>query len=92
MAIADLWHTAAIPVVDAVLGTNLDVATLEGHATVKIPAGTQAGTVFRLAGKGLPRFDGGHGALLIRLQVVVPERVSGEERKLYEKLRALGHK
>lgn len=89
---ADLWHNVAVPVADAVLGTSLEVPMLEGRATVKIPPGTQAGTVFRLAGKGLPRFDGGHGALLIRLQVLIPEHVSAEERKLYERLQALSRK
>ncbi len=89
---ADLWHGSAVPVADAVLGTSLEVPTLQGHATVKIPPGTQAGTVFRLAGKGLPRFDGGHGALLIRLQVLIPEHVSAEERKLYERLQTLSRK
>ncbi len=87
---ADLWHNAAIQIADAVLGTTLDVPTLDGPASVKVPAGTQPGSVLRLRDKGLPRFGGGgHGALYVSLQVVVPKRLSPEERKLYQRLRAV---
>ncbi len=89
---ADLWHSVAVSVADAALGTSLEVPTLEGRASVKIPPGTQPGTVFRLGGKGLPRFDGGYGELFVRLQVVLPEHLSTEERKLYEQLRTLSRK
>ncbi len=75
---------------DAALGTQLDIPTLEGHATVKIPPGTQPGEVLRLRGKGLPEFRGGRrGDIYVRLQVRVPEDLSHEERELYERLREL---
>jgi len=61
---ADLWHNAAIPIADAVPGTTLDVPTLDGRASVKVPAGTQPGSVLRLRKKGLPRFGGGGRAAL----------------------------
>jgi molecular chaperone DnaJ len=87
---ADLWHNATIGIPDAVLGTTLEVPTLDGPASVKVPAGTQPGSVLRLRNKGLPRFGGGgRGALYVNLQVVVPQRLSAEERKLYERLRAV---
>jgi len=90
---ADLWHTATLGVPDAVLGTNLDVPTLNGSANVTVPPGTQPDSVLRLRGKGLPRFGGrGHGSLLVRLTVQVPEQLSAEERKRYERLRALARK
>lgn len=90
---ADLWHLEIIPVVDAVLGTTLDVPTLDGHATVTIPPGTQPDTVLRLQGKGLPEYDQSRrGSLYLRLRVHVPERLSAEERKLYERLRTVGQK
>lgn len=89
---ADLWNNAVVPVADAVLGTSLEVPTLEGHATVKIPPGAQSGTMFRLRGKGLPHFDGGRGELFVRMQVVLPEHLTAEERRLYEQLRAVGRK
>lgn len=90
---ADLWYTTRVQLLDAVLGTSLEVPTLEGHATVKVPPGTQPDSVLRLRGKGLPRFRGsGHGGLFIRLQVAVPTQLSAEEQTLYEQLRALTRK
>ena len=88
---ADLWREEAIPVADAVLGTTLKIATLHRFATVHVPAGTQPGTILRLRGKGLPEFGGaGKGDLLLRIGVKVPERLSMEERNLYEQLHKIG--
>jgi molecular chaperone DnaJ len=87
---ADLWREEAVAVTDAVLGTTLTVPTLEGSAAVKLPPGTQPGAALRLRGKGLPRFGGrGRGDFLIQVQVRVPEKLSREERALYERLHAL---
>lgn len=88
---ADLWRLETIPVVDAVLGTTLDVPTLDGHATVTIPPGTQPETVLRLHDKGLPEYgQSRRGSLYLRLHVHVPERLSAAERTLYERLRSAG--
>jgi len=90
---ADLWHTTKLPVADAALGTTVDVPTLDGAASVKVPAGTQPDSVLQLSGRGLPRFgERGRGDLLIRLQVQIPEHLSPEEHKLYERLRSLARK
>lgn len=90
---ADLWRTETIEVADAVLGTTLEVPTLEGSATVTVPAGTQPESVLRLRAKGLPAFGGRRrGDLYLRLRVRVPDRLDPEERKLYDRLRALGQK
>ena len=87
----DLWHLETIPLVDAVLGTSLAVPTLDGHATVTIPPGTQPDTVLRLHDKGLPEYgQSRRGSLYLRLRVHVPERLSAAERQLYERLRAVG--
>ena len=87
---ADLWREEAVAVTDAVLGTSLTVPTLEGSVAMKLPAGTQPDAVLRLRGKGLPRFGGhGRGDLLVRVQVRVPEKLSREEKALYERLHAL---
>lgn len=87
---ADLWREEMLEISDAVLGTQLEAPTLDGHATVKVPAGTQPGEVLRLRGKGLSEFGNGRrGDLYLRMQVRVPERLSHEERDLYERLRAL---
>ena len=89
---ADLWRQETISVVDAVLGTRLRVPTLERHATVRIPPGTQPGTVLVLRGSGLPRFGSDRrGDINIRVEVSVPERLSDEKRELYERLRVLDH-
>lgn len=88
---AELWRTETVGVADAVLGTTLMVPTLDGApVAVTVAPGTQPETVLRLRGKGLPEF-GRHrrGDLFVRLKVRVPERPSAEERKLYERLRAL---
>lgn len=84
----DLYRVEAIDVVDAVLGTSINVPTLEGQVTVKVPAGTQPDSMLRLRGKGLPPFGGGtRGDLYLRLQVHVPERLSNRERRLFEQLK-----
>ncbi|MGA7903772.1 MAG: DnaJ C-terminal domain-containing protein [Terrimicrobiaceae bacterium] len=90
---ADLWRLESIEAAEATLGTSLEVPTLDGHATIKVPPGTQPGTVLKCKGKGLPNFGGhGCGSLFVQLNVHVPERLSGEERKLYERLRILRRK
>ena len=85
---ADLWHRVAIPVTDAVLGTSLDIPGLQDTVSVKIPAGTQPGTVLHLDGRGLPKFRRrGRGDLYLTVDVVVPSSLSAEQRQLYERLR-----
>lgn len=84
----DLWGRQAIPVTDAVLGTDLTVAGLQGTVTVKVPAGTQPGTVLRLDGQGLPHFRRrGRGDLNLTMDVVVPSALTPPQRQLYEQLR-----
>jgi molecular chaperone DnaJ len=74
--------------VDAALGTQADVPTIDGKARIKIPAGTQAGKVFRLKGKGLPQVNTyGRGDQLIYVNVWTPKQLTSEEKTLLEKLR-----
>ncbi len=88
---SDLIRQESIGLLDAVLGSTLKVPTLDGSATVTIPAGTQPGAVLRLKDKGLPEFSSGrHGVMYIHVEVKVPEKLSREERELYERLRNLG--
>jgi molecular chaperone DnaJ len=78
---------------DAALGTQLEVPTLDGHATVTVPPGTQPDTVLRLPRKGLPIFGSkAPGDLYLRVHVHIPERLSAEERTWYERLRMLNTK
>jgi molecular chaperone DnaJ len=67
------------------LGTTLQVETLEGTATVEVPAGTQHGAVIRLAGQGLPNLRSGRrGDLVLVTQLVVPRKLSESQRQLLQ--------
>jgi curved DNA-binding protein len=72
---------------EAALGAEVEVPTLEGRVTMKVPAGTKAGQKLRLAGKGLPKPGGGAGDLYAVLSIAVPATLTDSERKLYEELR-----
>jgi molecular chaperone DnaJ len=86
----NLWHRQELLVADAALGTSLEVPTLNGHLKVTIPPGTQPNSVLRLRGKGLPEFGGKkRGDLYLRVDVRIPEKLRAEERKLWERLRAM---
>ncbi|HEX37834.1 MAG TPA: molecular chaperone DnaJ [Candidatus Cloacimonetes bacterium] len=83
----DLICTFPISVTDAVLGNTIDVPTLKGHAKMKIPSGTQSGKVFRLRGQGLPYVNSSRkGDLYVKIIVVIPNKLSSEERELYSKI------
>lgn len=74
---------------EAAMGTSIEVPTIEGKAKVKIEAGTQAGKVLRLKGKGLPSLNSySRGDLLININVWTPQNLSKEEKAILEKLHA----
>jgi len=78
----DLFCEIPVSFVTAALGGEINVPTLDGRASVRIPVGTQSGTVFKLRGKGMPHLrGGGHGQLLVRVAVEVPTKLSAEQRK-----------
>jgi len=78
----DLFCTVPISFAKAALGGEIKVPTLEGHALLKVPAGTATGKVFRLKGKGLPEVHGrGIGDLHVKLYVEVPTRLNPEQRQ-----------
>jgi len=77
-----------ISFVDASLGANIEVPTIEGKVKIKIDPGTQGGKILRLRGKGIKDINGyGKGDQLIHINVWTPKNVSNEERQLLEKLR-----
>jgi molecular chaperone DnaJ len=81
----DLFCEIPIKFTLATLGGAIEVPTLSGKASLKIPAGTQSGTTFRLRDKGMTRLrGGGHGDQLVRVHVEVPASLSAEQRKLLE--------
>jgi molecular chaperone DnaJ len=83
---ADLTLTVPVTYPEAALGAQVRVPTLNGAVTLKVPAGTKSGRIFRIRGKGAPRPRGGKGDLLATVQVEVPSRLSKEERKLLKDL------
>ena len=81
----DLFCEIPIKFTLATLGGNIEVPTLFGKASLKIPAATQSGTTFRLRGKGMPSLRGGHqGDQLVRVHVEVPQSLTGEQRRILE--------
>jgi len=72
----------------AALGTRINVPTLEGKAKLKIPAGTQTGTLLRLRGKGVPHLHGwGRGDQLVRVIVRTPTKLTRRQKKLLAELK-----
>ncbi len=69
----------------AALGTDIELPSMNGRVTMKIPAGTQSGTVFRVRGKGLPDLQTGRtGDLLVRVLVETPTNLTSPQRQLLE--------
>ena len=86
---ADLYCTIPVSVVQAALGTELQVPGLNGEERLKIPEGTQSGAVFRIKGKGMPDpRGGGKGDLYYHVRVMTPVKLTREQRKLVEQLGA----
>lgn len=76
---------AKIEMVQAALGTKIEAPTLYGNVQLKIPSGTQPGTILRIRDKGFPDLRGGsRGDELVRISVVVPDRLTDQQRKLLE--------
>jgi molecular chaperone DnaJ len=87
---ANLYATLPITFSQAALGADLPVKTLNGPQELKIPAGTQTGTVFRMRGQGMPVLGGhGRGDLFIAVTVVTPKNLTREQRKLLEDFAAI---
>lgn len=82
---ADLIVEYPVHIAQVALGTEVDVPSLNGRVSMKIPAGTQSGTIFRVRGRGLPRLhDRGVGDLLVRVVVETPTHLSHRQRQLLE--------
>lgn len=85
----DLIYNLVLNVADAILGTSIEVPTVDGRAKIKIEPGTQAGRVLRLRGKGVPDVNGyGVGDLLVVVDLHIPSHVSPAEKEALEKLRS----
>jgi molecular chaperone DnaJ len=88
-----LLCSLTVPFTVAALGAEVPIATLDGDETLRVPAGTQPGTLLRLRGNGVPHLGGrGRGDLVVQIDVEVPAKLRAEERDLLEKLAEIqGH-
>lgn len=86
----DLHVTMPITAPEAALGATLEVPTLRGKVSMKVPPATSSGRTFRLPGYGMPKVKGGgRGDELVTVKIVMPAELTAAERELYEQLRAL---
>jgi molecular chaperone DnaJ len=86
---SDLLLETPISITQAALGSDIEVPTLNGRARIKVPSGTQTGSVFRLKGKGMPRLHGsGIGDLHVRVNVRTPSSLTTRQTHLLEELAA----
>lgn len=84
----DLIYNLFISIPDAILGTHVEIPTVENNVKIRIEPGTQPGKILRLRGKGLPEVNGyGHGDLLVNVNVWVPKNMSKEESRIIEKFK-----
>lgn len=84
---ADVRCTVPISFPQAVVGATVEIPTLDGKVSMRVPPGTQSGKQFRLRGKGIPLFGGaGSGDQLVTIVVEVPTKLTREQRKLVEQL------
>ena len=90
---SNLYQAVPITFAQAALGAELSVKTLDADEKLKVPMGTQTGTVFRLKGKGMPVLGGrGRGDLFVSVTVVTPTTLTREQRKLLEQLAEVENK
>ena len=83
----DVHIRLKLPFTQAMLGVKIDIPTLSGEAKLKIPAGTQSGTVFRLSGKGFPHFRGyGSGDYFVTVEISLPETLTSVQKELVQEL------
>jgi molecular chaperone DnaJ len=81
----DLVCAMTVPFTVAALGADVPVRTIDGEEDLRIPPGTQSGTMLRLRGRGVPRLGGrGRGDLIVRVGVAVPTKLGADERRLLE--------
>ncbi len=90
---SNLYEAVPITFAQAALGSEIFVKTLDSEEKLKIPMGTQTGTVFRLKGKGMPALGGrGRGDLYVSVTLVTPTTLTREQRRLLEQLAEVENK
>lgn len=90
----DIILTVPISLSQAVLGTKIDIPTIHDEVSLKIPAGTQSGTIFRMRGKGVsdPRNNQYKGDQHVIVEVNIPKNLSNEEKKIFQQLEKIEKK
>ena len=88
----DIFSEITVNIPQLVLGDVFEVNTVHGKVKVKVPPGTQPGSLVKLKGKGAPRLNDGHGDHYVRVNLDVPKNPSKQEKQLYEELYRLGSK
>lgn len=84
---ANLYSAVPVSFSQAALGADIKVRTLDGEQDLKIPQGTQTGTVFRIKEQGMPALGGrGKGDLFVAVTLITPKHLSKEQRQLFEQL------
>ena len=84
----DIYFKLNISYLEATLGADIQVPTVDGDVKLTIPSGTQPGTVFKLKGKGMPHLQkNGHGDQLVEVNVKIPTKLSREQKKLLQQLK-----
>lgn len=87
----DVYVRVSIPFSLAILGGEISVPTVEDEVKIRIRPGTQSGTMVRLRGKGAPRLRGsGNGDEYVRLQILIPEKLTREQKEIVEELQEKG--
>lgn len=87
----DLFLEVPVSFVQAALGAEIEIETIDGKAKLKIPSGTQSHTIFRMRGKGLPHLHGyGSGNQNVRVVIEVPKKLTAKQKKILEEFSAAG--
>ena len=87
----DLYLEVPVAPWEAALGAEIEIPTMHGRVTLKVPPGSRNGQRLRLGGKGIPKPGGGAGDLFAVLGIAMPGVVSDKERKLFEELRSVSN-
>ncbi len=90
---SDIFTEKTLSVPQLVLGTTIDVKSVDGVVKLKVPAGAEPGSLIRIKGRGVPSVRGGaKGDHFVRIRLEVPKNLSSEEHRLYEQLAILSGK
>ena len=83
----DLHCEVPVALHELALGSSIDIPVFKGKVTLKIPANTQNGSIFRLKGQGLAGSSGAKGDLLVRVKALIPKTLTAKTKALFEELR-----